>query len=200
MEKKVETVTDFIFSGSKITADNDCRHEMKTLAHWKENYDKSRQRIKKQRHHFVTKAPLVKAMVFSSSHIQMWEWDHKEAERQRIDAFYLWCWRRLLRVPWTARRSNQSTLKEINPNIHWKDWCWSWIANTLATWCQEPIHWKRPCCWERLRARGEGGNREWDDWMASPTEWTWVWASSRRQWKRSLVCCSSWGCRELNTT
>ena len=78
MEKKGETVTDFIFSGSEITVDNDCRHEIKILAHWKENYDKSRQRIKKQRHHFATKAPLVKATVFSSSHIQMWEWDHKE--------------------------------------------------------------------------------------------------------------------------
>ena len=64
-------------------------------------------------------------------------WNIKKAECRTIDAFELWCWRRLLRVPWTERRSNQSILKEINPNIHWKDWCWSWSSNTLATWCEE---------------------------------------------------------------
>ena len=103
-------------------------------------------------------------------------------ERQRTD-FKLWCWRRLLRVPWTARRANQLILKEINLNIHWKNWCWSWSSNTLATWCEEPTHWKRPWCWERLRAGGEGDDRGWDGWMASLTQWTWVWANSKRQWK-----------------
>ena len=66
-------------------------------------------------------------------------------------------------------------------NIHWKDWCWSWSSNTLAAWCEEPTHWKRPWCWERLKA-GEGDNRGWDSWMASPAQWTWVWASSRSWW------------------
>ena len=79
--------------------------------------------------------------------------------------------------------------KEIKPvhskrnktlNIHWKDSCWSWSANTLATWCKKLTHWKRPWCWERLRARGEGGNRRWDGWMASLIQWTWVWANSGR--------------------
>ena len=64
-------------------------------------------------------------------------------------------------------------------NIHWKDWYWSWIFNTLATWWEELTHWKRPWCWERLRARGKGDDRGWDGWMASPIWWTWVWASSR---------------------
>jgi len=59
-------------------------------------------------------------------------------------------------------------------NIHWKDWCWSWNSNTLATWCEEVTHWKRPWCWERLRVGGEGDDREWDGWMASPTRWTFV--------------------------
>ena len=63
-------------------------------------------------------------------------------------------------------------------NIHWKDWCWSWSSNTLATWCKELTHWKRPWCWERLKAGGEGDNRGWDGCTASPTQWTWVWASS----------------------
>ena len=108
-------------------------------------------------------------------------WTIKKAERQRIDAFEVWCWRRLLRVPWTARRSNQSTLKEISLGVHWKDWCWSWNSNTLATWCKELTHLKRPWCWERLRA-GEGVDRGWDGWMASPTEWTWVWVDPGSWW------------------
>ena len=66
--------------------------------------------------------------------------------------------------------------------IHWKDWCWSWNSNILVTWCEELTHWKRPWCWERLKA-GEGDNRGWDGWMASPTQWTWVWANSGSWWR-----------------
>ena len=90
-------------------------------------------------------------------------WAIKKAQHWRIDAFELWCWRRLLRVPWTARRSNRSILKEILMNIYWKDWSWSfswsWNSNTLATWYEELTHLKRPWCWERLRAGGEGDDR-----------------------------------------
>ena len=113
-------------------------------------------------------------------------WTIEKTEHQRIDAFRLWCLRRLLRVSWTARRSSQTILKKINPNIHWKGWCWSWSSNNLATWCKEPTHWKRPWCWERLRA-GEDGDRGWDGWMASLTQWTWVWANSGRQWRREKL-------------
>ena len=67
--------------------------------------------------------------------------------------------------------------------ILWKDWCWSWNSNTLAIWCEELTHWKRPWCWERLRAGGEGDDRGWDGWIASPTQWTWVRANSKRQWR-----------------
>ena len=67
-------------------------------------------------------------------------------------------------------------------NIHWKDWCWSWSSNTLATWCEELTHWKRPWCWERLKAGGEGDDRGWDGWMASWTQWTWIWVGSRSWW------------------
>ena len=66
-------------------------------------------------------------------------------------------------------------------NIHWKDWCLSWNSNTLATWCEELTHWKRPWCWERLKAGGEEDDRGWDGWMAS-TQWTWVWVNSRSWW------------------
>ena len=105
-------------------------------------------------------------------------WTVRKAECQIIDAFELFCCRRFLRVPWTTRRSNLFILKEI----HWKDWCWSWNSNPLATWCEELTHWKRPWCWERLKAGGEGGNREWDGWMASSTWWTWVWVDSGSWW------------------
>ena len=104
-------------------------------------------------------------------------WTIKKAEHWRIDAFELWCWRRLLRVPWTARRSNPSILK-ISLNVYWRDWCWNWNSNTLATWCEELTHLKTPWCWERLRAGGEGDDRGWDGWMASPSQWTWVWVNS----------------------
>ena len=67
-------------------------------------------------------------------------------------------------------------------NIHWKDWWGSWNSNTLATWSEELIHWKRPSCWERLKAGGEGDDRGWDGWVASPTRWTWVWVSSGSSW------------------
>ena len=109
-------------------------------------------------------------------------WTTKKAEHRRIDAFELWCWRRLLRIPWIERGSNQSLQRKSVLNIHWKDRCWSWSSNTLATWCKEPTHWKRPWCWDRLKA-GEEGDRGWDGWMASLTQWTWVWASSRRSWR-----------------
>ena len=94
----------------------------------------------------------------------------KKAKYQRIDAFELWCWRRLLRVPWIAGRYNQSILRRAVLNVHWKDWCWSWNSNTLATWCEEMTHWKRPWCWQRLRAGGEEDNRGWDGWMDGITD------------------------------
>ena len=144
--------------------------------------------MKKQRHYFADKNPSSQSYGFSSSHAWMWELDHKESwvlkncELSELSAFGLWCWRRLMRVPWTARRSHQSVLKEVNPEYSFEDWCWRWNSNTLATWCKEVTHWKRPWCWERLKAGGEGNNRGWDGWMASLTQWTQVWASFRSWW------------------
>ena len=107
-------------------------------------------------------------------------WTIKKAERWRIDAFELWCWRRLLRVPWTQP-------------VHSKgDQSWVFIGRTdveaatpilWLTWVSEELtHLKRPWCWERLRAGGEGDDRGWDGWMASPTQWTWVWVDSGSWW------------------
>ena len=105
-------------------------------------------------------------------------WAVKKAEHWKIDAFELWCWRRLLRVSWTARRSNQSILKEITPGCSLEGLMLKLKLQSLATWCEELTHWKRPWCWEGLGAGGEGGDRGWDGWMASLTQWAWVWVSS----------------------
>ena len=125
-----------------------------------------------------TKIHLVKATVFPVVMYGCESWTIKKAECWRIDAFELWCWRRLVRVPWTARRSNQSILKEISPKYSLEGLMLE--ACILATWCEELTHWKSPWCWEKLRVGGERGDRGWDGWMASLTQWTWVWANSGR--------------------
>ena len=111
----VETVSDFIFWGSKITAVGDCSHEIKTLVPWKKSYDQPRQLLKSRDITLPIKICLVKAMVFPGVMYRCESWTIKKAEWQRIGAFELWCYRRLFRVPLNARRSNQSILKEISP-------------------------------------------------------------------------------------
>ena len=171
------------------------------LTPWKKSYDQPRQHIKKQRHSLPTKVHLVKAMVFPVVMYGCESWTIRKAEHWRIDAFRLWCWRRLLSIPWTAGRFNQSILKEINPEFHCKDWRWSWNSNTLATWWEELTHLKRPWCWARLKAIREGDDRGWDGWMASLIRWMWVWASfGVGDGQRVLACFSPWGRKELGTT
>ena len=119
--KKIETVIDFIFLSSKISMNSDCSCESKTVAPWKKSYDKPRQCIKNKDITLPTKVNIVKAMVFPAVMYGFESWTIKKAEHQRIDAFKLWYWRRFLRVPWTARKLNQSILKESKLNIHWKD-------------------------------------------------------------------------------
>ena len=120
--KRVETATDFIFLGSRIIVDCDCSHESKRYLILGRKAMTSLDSILKRRDiSLPTKVHIVKAMVFSVVMYGYESWTIKKAEHQRIDIFTLWCWRKLLRVPWTAMRSNQSILKEINPDIHWKD-------------------------------------------------------------------------------
>ena len=153
-------VSDFNFLGSKITADGDCSHEIKRCLLLRRKAMTNLESILKNRNiTLLTKVHLVKAMVFPVVMYGWESWTVKKAECQRIDVFELWCWRRLLRVPWTARRSNQSILRRSVLGVHWKDWWWSWNSNTLATWCEKLTHWKRPWWWERLKAGGEGDNR-----------------------------------------
>ena len=108
-------------------------------------------------------------------------WTVEKAECWRIDAFELWCWRRLLRVPWTAR-SNQSILKEISPGISLEGMMLKLKLQYFGSSCEELTHWKRLWCWEGLGAGGEGDDRGWDGWMASLTRWTWVWGNSGSWW------------------
>ena len=164
--------TDLIFLGSKITVDCDFRHETKRLLLLGRKAMTNLDSIIKSRVITLpTKVHIVEAMVSPLVMYGCESWTINKVEHWRTDAFELWCWRRLLRVPWTARRSNQSILKEIKTlNIHWKDWCWSWSSYILATWWEEPIHWKRPWWWGRLKAGGEGDNRGRDGWMALLTQ------------------------------
>ena len=186
--------------GSKITTDGDCSHEIKRHLLLGRKAMTNLDSILNTDITLPTKACLVKAMVFPVVMYGCERWTIKNAECWKIDAFELWCWRRLLRVLWTARGSNQSILKEISPEYSRKDWCWSRNSNTSTTWYEELTYWKRPWCWERLKTGGEGDDREWNGWMASPTRWTWVWASSgSRWWTGGLVYCSPWGRKESDT-
>ena len=179
MGKQWKQWQDFIVLDSKITLDGDCSHEIKRrLVLGRKAMTNLDSVLKSRDITLPTKVHLVKAMVFPEVMYGCDSWTIKKAECQRTDAFELWCWGRLLRVPWTSRRSNPSIPKKSVLNIHWKDWCWSWNANTLATWCKELTHLKRPWCWERLKVRGEGYNRGWDGLLASPTRWTCIWANS----------------------
>ena len=179
----MEIVTDFVLGGSKITADGDCNQEIKRRLLLGRKVMTNLDSILKSRDITLpTKIHLVKAMVFPVVMYGYESWTIKKAEHQRINAFELWCWKRLLRVLWTARRSNQSILRKSALNIHGKDWCWSWNSNTLATWREELTHFKRPWCWERVKAGRDGNDRGWDGWMASPTQWTWVWVNSESWW------------------
>ena len=99
-----------------------------------------------------------------------------------IAALELWCWKRLLRVPWTAGRSNQSILKVVSPKYSFESFSWGWNSNSVATWCKRLTRLKRPWCWERLKVGGEGDDRGWDGWMALLTQWTWVWVNSGSWW------------------
>ena len=147
-----------------------------------------------------TKVCLVKAMVFPVVIYGCENWTIKKAEHQRIDAFELWCWRRLLRVPWTTRRSNQSILEEISPE-------YSLEGLMLKLKVQYFGHlMRRTDSLEKTMMLGkiEGRRRDyrgWDGWMASLTQWTWIWTSSRfGDGQGGLACCSPWGRKESDTT
>ena len=140
----VETVSDFIFLGSQITADGDCSHEIKRLLLLGRKVMTTLDSIFKSRDITLqTKVCLVKAIVFPVVMYGCVSWTMKKAEHRRIDAFKLWCWGRLLRVPWAARRSNQSILKEISPGISLEGMMLKLKLQYFDTSCKELTHWKR---------------------------------------------------------
>ena len=191
----VETVSDFILGGFKITAGGECSHEIKRHLLLGRKVMTNLDSILKSRDITLpTKVHLVKAMVFPVVMYGCESWTVKKAECQRIDAFELWCWRRLLRVSWIARRSNQSILK-INPGC-------SLEGLMLKLKLQYFRHlMQRADSLEKILILGKIERRRRRGWQASPTPWTWVWVDSGvGDGQGGLACCDSWGCKELDTT
>ena len=147
-----------------------------------------------------TNVHLVKAMVFPVVMYGCESWSIKKAECQRIDAFELWCWRRLLKVPWTARRSDQSILNEISPECTLE----GLMLKLKLQYFGHPIwrtdSFERPWFWERLRTAAESDDRGWDGWMASPIQWTWVCVNSRSWWLTGRTPFESMGLKESDRT
>ena len=172
----METVTDFLFLGSKITTGGDCSHEIKRCLLLGRKAMTNLDSILKSRHYFADKGLSSQSHGFYSGHV--WMWEHKESWAPKN-----WCfWTVVLE---TTRESLGLWGDPTSPSqrrsvlgVHWKDWCWSWSSITFTTWCEELTHWKRSWCWARLKAGGKGDNRGWDGWMASLTRWTLVWAGS----------------------
>ena len=177
---KVEAVTDFLLFGWKITVHGDYAHKIKSCLFLGRQAMSNLGSVLKSRDTTLpTKICLCQSYGFSSCRVWIWELDHKEGWVPKNWCFQLWCCRRLLRVLGTAKRSDQSILK-ATLNTHWMDWFWS--SNTLATSCEELPHWKRPWCWDILKARVERGGKGWDGWILVPslTQWTFIWANFRR--------------------
>ena len=178
-----EAVRDFIFLGSKITAGGDCSHDIKRCLLLGRKAMINLDSILKSRDITLsTKVHLVKATVFPVVMYGCESWTINKAERWRTDAFQVCCWRRLLRVPWTARISNQSILKEISPEYSLEG-----LMLKLKLQYFGHLMWRidslqKTLMLGKIEARGEGDDRGWDGWMASPTRWTWVWVGSRGWW------------------
>ena len=175
-----ETVADFIFGGSKITADDDCSHEIKRhLLLGRKALTNLESILKRRDITLLTKVCLVKVMFFSSSHVWMWELDYKESWALKNCCFWTVVLEKTLGSPLDC--------KEIQPVNPKENQSWTNVQEGLmlklklqylAIWFKEMTHWKIPWCWERLKAGGEGDDRGWDGWIASPTQLTWTWASS----------------------
>ena len=175
----MKTVTDFIFLGSKITADGDCSHEIKRCLLLGRKAMTNLDSILKSRDiTLLTKVHLAKAVVFPVRHVQMWELDHKESWMLKN-----WCFWTVVLGKTLESPLDYKEIQPVNPKGNqFRIFIGSWSSYTLPTWCEELTHWKRPWCWERLKAGGEGDDRGWDGWMASRTRWTWVWVNSGRWW------------------
>ena len=171
--------------------------KLKDTCSLEKNYEKPRQCITKQRHRFADKSLYSQSYGFSCRHVWMWELDHKEGWAPKN--WYFWT---VVLEKALENHLDSKEIKPVNPeeNIHWKDWYWSWSFSTLATWCEEPTNWKRPWCWERLRAGGEGEDRAWDGWHHRLKGHEFEQIQGDGEGQGSLACYSPWGCEELDTT
>ena len=152
------------------------------LAPWEESYDKPRQHIKKQRHYFPDKGPSSQSYGFSSSQVWMWELGYKESWAPKYWCLWTVVLEKTLESPLDCKEIKPVILKEISPEYSLEGLMLKLKLQYFGTWCDELTHLKRPWCWERLRAGGEGDDRGWDGWMASPTQWTEVWVDSGSWW------------------
>ena len=152
------------------------------LAPWKKCYNQPRQYIKKQRHYFVNKGPCSQSYGFSSGHVWMWELDYKESWAPKNWCFWTMVLEKTFESPLDCKE-----IQQLHPKGNQSEYSLEGLMLKLklqyfGTWCEELTNWKRPWCWERLRAGGEGDGRGWDGWMASPTQWTWVWVNFGSWW------------------
>ena len=192
--KTIETVTDFILGGSKITANGDCSHEIKRHLLLGRKFMTNLDSILKNRDITLpTKFCLVKDMVFPEVMYGCESWTIKKAEHWRTDAFQLWCWRRLLRVPWTARKSNQSILKEISPEYTLEGLMLKLKLQYFGHLMQKTDSLEKTLKLGKTEGRRRRGQQRMR-WMVSPTRWTWVWVSSGNwQWTRKPAMVQSMG-------
>ena len=192
----MEKVRDFIFLGSKITADGDCRHEIKRCLLFGRKAMTNLDSILKSRDiTLLTKVHLVKAMVFPIV-MYGWEiWTIKKAECQRIDAFELWCWRRFFRVPWTARRSNQSILKEISPEYSLEG-----LMLKLKLKLFGHLMWVKTLMLRKIEGRRRGWQDEMVGWHHRLDRHGFGWTPGVGDGQGGLVCCGPWGRKESDTT
>ena len=149
--------------------------KLKDACSLEKSYDQPRQHIQKQRHYFANKGPSSQSYSFASSHVWMWDLDYQERWVPKNWCFWTLVLEKMPKIPLDCKK-----IQPVHPKRNQ-----SWIVTgrtdaeaetpiLWATWSEELTHWKRPWCWERLRAGGEGGNRGWDSWMTSTTQWTWV--------------------------
>ena len=184
----MKTVTGFIFLGSKITSDGDCSHGIKRCLLLGRKAMTNLDSVLKSRDITLpTKIHIVKAMVFpvvmygcESWTIRRWELDHREGWALKNQCFSTVVLEKTGESLGQQEDQTRHSWRKSTMNFHWKDWCWS--SNTLAMWCKELTHWKRPWCWERLKTEGEEGNSGWDGWTASLIQQTWMWANSGKWW------------------
>ena len=175
--------------------------KIKMVGPWRKNYDKE-SILKSRDIPLLANVSVVKAMIFPVVTYGCESWTINKSKHWRIDAFEpRWCWRRLLRIPWTARKSNQSILKEISPEGSLEGLTRSWNSNSLATWCKERTHWKRLWCWKNWRKEKQGTTEDEMDGSLHQIDWhDFEQALRVGDGQGSLACCNPWGRRESEMT